>query len=63
MLKSLAVNPGGIKWATLDQLFDHFGKNADKYVVQFVVFAAIFGVTSAIMGIKLQRFLAGFAFL
>ena len=63
MLKSLAVNPGGIKWATLDQLFDHFGKNADKYVIQFVVFAAVFGVTSAIMGIKLQRFLAGFAFL
>jgi uncharacterized membrane protein YadS len=63
VLKSLAVNPGGLKWASVDQLADHFANNAGKYVVQFVVFALIFGVTSAIMGIKFGRFLVGFTFL
>jgi uncharacterized membrane protein YadS len=62
-LKALAVNPGGLKWATLDQLFGHFQSNLDKYLVQFVAFAMVFGVTSAIMGIRLARFLVGFAFL
>jgi uncharacterized membrane protein YadS len=63
VLKSLAVNPGGVKWVTFDQLADHFANNAGKYAIQFVVFAAVFGVTSAIMGIKLGRFLVGFVFL
>jgi uncharacterized membrane protein YadS len=63
VLKSLAVNPGGLKWASFDQLADHFANNAGKYVVQFVVFALVFGVTSAIMGIKFGRFLVGFTFL
>jgi uncharacterized membrane protein YadS len=62
-LKALAVNPGGLKWATLDQLFGHFQSNLDKYLLQFVAFAMVFGVTSAIMGIRLARFLVGFAFL
>ena len=63
VLKSLAVNPGGLKWASFDQLADHFANNAGKYVVQFIVFALVFGVTSAIMGIKFGRFLVGFTFL
>jgi uncharacterized membrane protein YadS len=63
VLKSLAVNPGGVKWVTFDQLANHFVANADKYFVQFVVFATIFGATCAVMGIKLQRFLVGFLFL
>lgn len=62
-LKSLAINPGGLKWATFAQLADHFAANFDKYIVQFVVFAAIFGITSAIMGIDIRRFLVGFVFL
>jgi uncharacterized membrane protein YadS len=62
-LKALAVNPGGLKWATLGQLGDHFVANAGKYAIQFVVFAAVFGITTAIMGISLPRFLAGFLFL
>ena len=62
-LKSLAVNPGGLKWTTLGQLGDHFAANAVKYLIQFVVFAAIFGVTCAVMGISLQRFLVGFLFI
>jgi uncharacterized membrane protein YadS len=63
VLKSLAVNPGGVKWVTVGQLADHFAANAGKYAVQFVVFAAVFGVSCAIMGINLGRFLVGFLFL
>jgi uncharacterized membrane protein YadS len=62
-LKSLAINPGGIKWVTFAQLADHFASNAGKYAVQFVVFAAIFSASSAVMGIKFGRFLIGFFFL
>ncbi len=62
-LKSLAVNPGGLKWVSLDQLAAHFSTNATKYATQFLVFAAIFGATCAVMGIKLGRFLVGFLFL
>src|SRR5208282_3821872 len=62
-LKSLAINPGGVKWVTFDQLINHFAANAGNYAVQFVVFAAILGITCAIMGINLGRFLVGFIFL
>ena len=62
-LKSLAISPGGIKWATVDQLINHFAANASNYAVQFTVFASILGVTCAIMGLNLGRFLVGFIFL
>ena len=62
-LKALAINPGGLKWTSIDQLFAHFGNNAGKYATQFAVFAAVLGSTCAIMGIKFQRFLVGFLFL
>lgn len=62
-LKSLAVNPGGLKWVNFGQLADHFASNARRYAVQFLVFASIFGATSAIMGINLRRFLVGFVFI
>ena len=62
-LKSLAVNPGGLKWVTLGQLADHFAANAGNYAVQFVVFAAVFSASSAVMGAHVGRFLIGFLFL
>ncbi len=62
-LKSLAINPGGVKWVTIDQLFNHFATNAGNYVIQFAVFATVLGITCAIMGINLGRFLVGFTFL
>ena len=62
-LKALAINPGGLKWTRLDQLAAHFGGNAGQYLIQFVVWAAIFGGSCRVMGIGIGRFLPGFAFI
>ncbi len=62
-LKSLAINPGGLKWTSLDQLAAHFSTNAQTYLMQFVAWLAIFGVSTRIMGIKLSKFVPAFVFL
>ncbi|MDA8229886.1 MAG: putative sulfate exporter family transporter [Magnetospirillum sp.] len=61
-LKALAINPGGLKWTGLDQLAAHFVANAGQYLIQFAVWAAIFGGSCRVMGIGVARFLPGFAF-
>ena len=63
ILKSLAINPGGLKWTTPDQLLQHFSSNATMYLLQFISWLIIFGVSSRIMGIKLSKFIPSFAFL
>jgi uncharacterized integral membrane protein (TIGR00698 family) len=62
-LKSLAINPGGVKWTTFDQLLAHFANNANNYLMQFVAWMVIFGVSGRIMGIKMREFIPAFAFL
>lgn len=62
-LKSLAINPGGLKWNSLDQLLNHFSANATMYLMQFIGWLVIFGASSRIMGIKLSRFIPAFVFL
>ncbi|MGE5467317.1 MAG: YeiH family protein [Ignavibacteria bacterium] len=62
-LKTLALNPGGIKWVTFDQLLAHFGNNARNYLMQFVAWLLIFGVSCRIMGIKMGEFIPSFIFL
>jgi uncharacterized membrane protein YadS len=62
-LKSLAINPGGIKWTTFDQLITHFANNANLYLMQFVAWLVIFGVSCRIMGIKMGEFIPSFIFL
>ncbi len=62
-LSALAVNPGGLKWSSLDQLADHFAKNASMYFLQFIFWLALFGVSCRIMGIKLKEFIPSFIFL
>jgi len=62
-LSALAVNPGGLKWSSLDQLAAHFANNAGMYLLQFVFWMAIFGVSCRIMGIKLSEFVPAFIFL
>jgi uncharacterized integral membrane protein (TIGR00698 family) len=59
-IKALAVNPGGIKWKSLDDITKHFAANYTMYAVQFVAWAAIFGLSSQVMGIKLAKFIPGF---
>ncbi len=61
LLKTLAINPGGIKWKTFDELLAHFSANASTYLLQFTAWLVIFGVSCRIMGIKLLHFIPGFA--
>jgi uncharacterized integral membrane protein (TIGR00698 family) len=63
LLKTLAINPGGLKWTSLDQLFGHFAHNAQLYLLQFTAWLVIFGVSCWVMGIRLAQFIPAFAFL
>ncbi|MBI3563515.1 MAG: putative sulfate exporter family transporter [Gammaproteobacteria bacterium] len=63
LLKSLAINPGGLKWTSGEQLINHFSQNAQLYGLQFVSWLIIFGVSCRIMGNKLSQFIPGFIFL
>ena len=62
-LKSLAINPGGLKWTSLGQLLHHFSTNATMYLLQFISWLVIFGASSRIMGVKLSKFIPSFIFL
>ncbi|MGO9546679.1 MAG: YeiH family protein [Rhodomicrobium sp.] len=62
-LKSLAVNPGGIKWHSLDDITAHFAAKYPWYLGQFAAWLVIFGTSCKIMGIKLIQFVPGFAIL
>ncbi|MGO8955204.1 MAG: YeiH family protein [Rhodomicrobium sp.] len=62
-LKSLAINPGGIKWKSLDDLTAHFTANASWYMLQFAAWLVIFGISCRIMGIRLIQFVPGFVIL
>jgi uncharacterized membrane protein YadS len=62
-LKSLAINPGGLKWTTFEQLASHFWQNAHLYLLQFVAWLAIFGLSCRVMGIKFREFVPSFVFL
>lgn len=63
IVKALAINPGGLKWSSFDQLGNHFAQNALLYLYQFVFWLVLFGVTTAIMGARLVEFVPAFAFL
>ncbi|HTZ18622.1 MAG TPA: putative sulfate exporter family transporter [Dissulfurispiraceae bacterium] len=63
LLKSLAINPGGLKWTSIDQLFAHFANNIQLYVLQFVCWVVIFGITTRIMRIKTSEFVPAFVIL
>jgi len=62
-LKSLAVNPGGLKWTSFGQLGHHFSTNATTYLLQFMSWLVIFGASSRIMGHRLSTFIPSFIFL
>ncbi|MHB8535273.1 MAG: YeiH family protein [Sulfuricaulis sp.] len=63
VLKSLAINPGGLKWSSFDQLSNHFSQNAILYLYQFLFWLVLFGITTRIMKIKLSEFIPAFIFL
>jgi uncharacterized membrane protein YadS len=62
-LKSLAINPGGLKWSSFDQLANHFAQNALLYVYQFITWLAIFSLSCRAMRIRLAEFIPAFVFL
>jgi uncharacterized integral membrane protein (TIGR00698 family) len=63
VLKSLAINPGGLKWSSFGTLANHFSQNAHLYLYQFIFWLVLFGVTARIMGIKLGEFIPAFVLL
>ncbi len=63
IVKSLTINPGGLKWSSIDQLFDHFAKNINLYALQLLSWLVIFGVSTRIMGIKTSEFVPSFIIL
>ena len=63
ILKSLAINPGGLKWSSFGQLTGHFSQNAFLYFYQFLLWLILFGASAAIMGANLKEFVPAFAFL
>ncbi len=63
LLKALAVNPGGLKWSSVDQLGAHFSQNASLYLYQFLFWLVLFGVSTAIMGVPSGQFIPAFVFL
>jgi uncharacterized integral membrane protein (TIGR00698 family) len=60
-LKPLAVMPP--RWDNFTQLIEHFGNNIALYIVQFIVWLVIFGISTSIMGIKRKEFIPSFVFL
>ncbi|MGA8049645.1 MAG: putative sulfate exporter family transporter [Burkholderiales bacterium] len=60
VLKTLAINPGGLKWQNFGQLMGHFQANAGTYLAQFICWLVLFGVSARIMGIKLGEFIPSF---
>jgi uncharacterized integral membrane protein (TIGR00698 family) len=57
----LAVSPP--KWATLADVARHFGTESGRYLAQFLLWSAVFGVAIRAMGIRLREFLPAFAFI
>ncbi|HYA41907.1 MAG TPA: putative sulfate exporter family transporter [Syntrophobacteraceae bacterium] len=62
-IKSLVINPGGVKWSSPGQLVGHFQQNLHLYLLQLFFWLVILGISTKIMGIKLSQFLPGFIFL
>jgi len=63
VLKALAINPGGLKWSTLDQLGAHFAQNANLYLMQFLFWLVLFGVSTSVMGVPARQFIPAFILL
>jgi uncharacterized membrane protein YadS len=63
LLKTLSINPGGLKWTSLDGLVHHFSANAGTYLAQFLCWLVLFGVSCRVMGVPLARFAPSFVVL
>src|SRR5262249_10303157 len=59
-IKPIAVKPAS--WDSFATLGDHFAAQYPWYLLQFVLWAVIFGVSTWAMGFKPSEFLPSFAF-
>jgi uncharacterized integral membrane protein (TIGR00698 family) len=60
-LKWIAVTPE--KWASADQLLQHFAANAPRYFAQFALWVAAFSLALSALGYPAREFLPSFVFL
>jgi uncharacterized membrane protein YadS len=60
ILKALAINPGGLKWSSIDQLGAHFAQNGNLYLYQFLFWLVLFGLSTRVMGAPAGQFIASF---
>jgi uncharacterized integral membrane protein (TIGR00698 family) len=61
-LGPLAVSPPR-DWTALSRVLTHFAEQWGWYVLLFVVFGAVFTVSTAVMGFRVRQYLPGFALL
>lgn len=59
-LRWLAVSPPG--WTRPDQLIAHFASAAPRYLAQYLMWLAVFGLSTRLMGAKLGEFIPAFTF-
>ncbi|MBF0265494.1 MAG: putative sulfate exporter family transporter [Gammaproteobacteria bacterium] len=59
----MAVNPGVVKWHSINELFAHYGDNIDAYIFQFIIWGSLFSIACRVMGIAFLSFFKSFLFL
>ncbi len=57
-LKPLAVSPP--KWQSFDTVIQHFRTQTPWYLLQLILWAVVFTVSTSIMGLKASQYLPGF---
>ncbi|PMP86600.1 MAG: putative sulfate exporter family transporter, partial [Thermodesulfobium narugense] len=62
-IKAISINPGGLKWDNIGQVFAHLGANAPQYIMQYLFWLVFFSISTAIMGVKPSRFIPSFTLL
>ena len=62
LLKAIAINPGGLNWTSFSQVAAYYAHNAQLYLLQFIFWLAVFGISGRIMGLKLSQFAPSFLF-
>jgi uncharacterized integral membrane protein (TIGR00698 family) len=60
-IKWIAVTPA--RWSNVAQLGAHFAGNYDRYIVQFLLWLAVFSVALTALGHKAREFVPSFVFL
>jgi uncharacterized integral membrane protein (TIGR00698 family) len=59
-LKSIAINPGRLRWTSIGQLRAHFAESLPLYGLQLACWLAVFGVSTRVMGIRTREFIPSF---